>query len=89
MEMMKMEISVPKETAELGMMIGKLVTEGRKLAKDGIDTNDIPAALALLMSKEFIDGMMGLEKLPEEIKADKAGVVVGVMAGFNHTFILE
>lgn len=87
MEYLTLEVKVPKEAAELGMALGKLVTEIRGALKDGASAADLPALLAALMSQEVASGVMGLDKLPAEFEADKAQFAMALGAGFVKTFV--
>lgn len=75
MEKIKVELEVAKESYELGMAIAKLVIEIKLAMKDGISAADIPALMGLIISKEVVDGLMGLEKIPDELKEDKSLVM--------------
>jgi hypothetical protein len=81
MEMMKMEMEVPKETAELGIALGKLLMAIKMAMKDGLTIADLPVAMATLMSPEVAAGMMGVEKVAEELKEGKMDAIVALGAG--------
>lgn len=75
MEKIKIEIEVAKESYELANALAKLVIEIKAALKDGISAADLPAMMALLISKDIVDGISGLEKIPMELKEDKMLVI--------------
>lgn len=83
---MKMEMEVPKETAELGIAMGKLAMMIANAMKDGLSVADLPAAMATLMSPEVAAGMMGVEKVAMEMKEGNIGAVMALGAGFAKGF---
>lgn len=79
MEVIKAEVSLPKEAYELGLALAKIIIEGRKLLKDGLDAADLGPAMAILMSTEVAEGLKGLEKIGAEAKEDTAAVVMALI----------
>lgn len=79
-EVIKVEVAVAKEAYELGIALGKLAKEIKKLSADGISAADIPAALAALMLPEVVAGVQGLDKLELELAESKSAVVAAFIA---------
>lgn len=74
-EVIKAEVSVSKEAYELGLALAKLVKEGQNILKDGVQAQDAIALLNIILDKEVMAGIAGLEKLKEEL-ADNKGAFI-------------
>lgn len=74
-EIVKAEVAVSKEAYELGVALCKLVIDVKKATADGVSAADLPALMASLMSVEIVEGIKGIEKLPEELKDNKGAFV--------------
>lgn len=74
-ELIKAEVTVSKEAYELGLAVGAIAIAAKKAFADGISVADAPALLAALMTPEVVAGLQGVEKLGEELKANKAAFV--------------
>lgn len=82
MEKMTVQVEVAKEAYELGLVLALLVKKTREALKDGLGPEDIPTLLSVFISKEFTEGVQGLDKLGAEVKEDSAAVVSAlVVAG--------
>jgi len=75
MEVVETVIKTPKEATELGLALARLVKDVRAAVADGVGADDIPKLLASAMSAEVVAGVQGLDKLGEELKADKTAFV--------------
>lgn len=81
-EIVKAEVAVSKEAYELGLAMGKIVLDVKKLAADGVSMADIPALLATLMTPEVVAGIAGIDKLGEELAFNKPAFISAfVVAG--------
>lgn len=74
-EVIKAEVEVSKEAYELGVALAKLVKEGKKILADGVQAQDAIALLNVILDKEIIAGIEGLEKVKEELKDNKGAFV--------------
>lgn len=79
METVEVPVKVAKESYELGLALGKIVIGVKSSLKDGFQSSDLPVILAALMSKDVVDGLMGVEKIGAEIKDDKAAFINAVV----------
>lgn len=74
-ELIKAEVTVSKEAYELGIALGKIAVAAKKALADGVQVTDAAALLAVVMTPEVQAGLMGLEKVPAELKDNKAAFV--------------
>lgn len=72
MEVVKVELNVPKESKEVIDLIAKIFDQ----AKDGLDVNDISAILP-----EFMAAVQGIENLDDEIKGQNKGAILAYLMG--------
>ena len=76
-EMIEIKTLVPKESYELAVGLEAFIGDCIQAAKDGVDISDIPTVLASAMQNLY-PAVQGVEKIPEEFKADKAAVFEAV-----------
>lgn len=74
-DLLKVEVGVSKEAYELGLALAKLIKEGQKIVKDGIQAQDAIAILNLILDKDVMVGIEGLEKVKGELKDNKSAFV--------------
>lgn len=74
-ELIKAEVTVSKEAYELGIALGKIAVAAKKALADGVQVTDAAALLAVMMTPEVQAGLQGLDKVPEELKDNKAAFV--------------
>ncbi len=74
-EVVKVEVGVSKEAYELGLALAKLVKEGQKIIQDGVQAQDAIALLNIILDKEVMAGIDGLEKIKDEAADNKAAFI--------------
>jgi len=83
MEVVKVEVSIGKETHEFSAGVTGLIRETRKALADGYKPGDDIPAILLAAVEHFIPAVQGIEKIPDEIEADKVAFIkaLGLMSG--------
>jgi len=79
MDVIKVELSVEKESYELGKGLAKVIKGIQEMSKDGLNADDIPKAIALLVDGELKDAALGIDKIQAALKENKAAVVAAVV----------
>ncbi len=76
METTTVQVTLPKEAAELAEGIGKFVLAVREATKDGFQVGqDLPVLITSAMA-DLIPAIQGAEKIGAEFQLSKAGVVM-------------
>lgn len=68
MAIVEVMVPVSKEAFELSQALLKLILEVKKLTKDGVGADDIPALLGAIMSEDVVAGVKGIDQLGSELK---------------------
>ena len=80
MDSVKMEMEVPKECYELGLMVKKLLIEVKKAKVDGFQAGqDIPQVV-LASLQDIMKGLDGVNKVGDEFKEMPASSVMAIVA---------
>lgn len=84
MEMVKVEIELGKEAHELAKMVAGIASAVIIAGKDGFQVVDVVPIVQAAFAHLSGEGMKGLEKLPEEIKADPAKFALALMVELDN-----
>jgi hypothetical protein len=84
MELVKVEVELGKEAHELAKMLSKIAKAAILASKDGFQATDVVPIIQETFSALSGEGMKGLDKLPEEIKADPAKFALALMVEIDH-----
>lgn len=72
MELVKVEVSLPKESHELAKMLAKVAKVIIEAGKDGFKADDVMPIVSGMFEALSGEGLKGLDQLPKEIKEDPA-----------------
>lgn len=75
MEKVKVELELPKEVSELAAGLATFAVHAIKAVKDGFQPGqDLPVLLAAAIA-DLVPALNGVERLPAELKEDKAAFI--------------
>ena len=83
MATVKKEIELPKETAELADAVGGVVKAVKAALADGWQMGTDLPAIAVAAVGLLGPAISGIEKLPEEFKADKGKMILALAVALD------
>lgn len=78
MEKIKLEIELPKEAADLGLGIAKLIKATEQALADGFQIGSDLPAIVMASYSDLVKAVDGISKLDDEAKADLSGVIKAI-----------